>query len=111
PENNDNLNPPMESNNEYEGLVYELEDLEELVGAHFRNEEESGHVEFSVVIELRCEYVEEILLNERFNNISRKGFHSIVNTSLISIEAGSRYYWELNKLYLNAKAAYQPHER
>src|SRR5207249_4056021 len=94
PENDDNLNLPMESNNEYEGLVYELEDLEELVGAHFRNEEENSHVEFSVVIELRDEYVEEILLNERdSNNISREDFHSIVNTLLISIEAGSRYYW------------------
>ncbi|CAG8622337.1 25532_t:CDS:1, partial [Dentiscutata erythropus] len=44
-----------------EDLIYELEDLEELVSTHFSNNE---HVEFSAIIELSNKFIEETLSNE-----------------------------------------------
>jgi hypothetical protein len=105
PASDDDSNQLIESDRENEELIYELGDLEELVAVHFQEEEgeEHSHVQFSVTIELSDELVEMSLHEIDQNNISQNTFHRIVNTLVILIEAGSKYYWELNKLYINTK--------
>ena len=105
PDSEDDSNLPMEFDIENEELIYELDDLEELVATRFQDYEENGHIEFSVTIELSDEFVEGALSNEiDRNNVSKEGFRHIIDTLLISIQAGSQYYWELKRLYLNTKA-------
>ena len=106
PASDDDSNQLIENDGENEELIYDLGDLEELVALRFQGEdgEENDHVQFSVMIELNDELVEMPLNEMDQNNISNDVFHRIVNTLIILIEAGSKYYWELNKLYINTKA-------
>jgi len=106
PASDDDSNQLIVSDRENEELIYELGDLEELVAVHFQQEEgeEDNHVQFSVLIELSDELVEMPLHEIDQNNINQDTFHRIVNTLVVLIEAGSKYYWELNKLYINTKA-------
>ncbi|CAG8692422.1 364_t:CDS:1, partial [Ambispora leptoticha] len=73
-----------------EELIYELDDLEELVALHFQDDEENNHTDFSAIIELNHEFIEKTLSNEMDQNkISKDSFHHIIDILLISIEAES----------------------
>jgi len=62
PASDDDSNQLIEGDGENKELIYELDDLEEIVAVHFQEEEgeEHNNVQFSVMVELSDELVHEI---------------------------------------------------
>ncbi|CAG8522783.1 14992_t:CDS:2, partial [Cetraspora pellucida] len=87
-----------------EGLSYDLCDLEDAVLTNFRDsEDKNAEVEFSIIIKIEKELVNEVLSSEFDHNKEVEKFHNIVNVLVMPLQAGSGYYWELQKLYINKK--------
>ncbi|CAG8552935.1 12819_t:CDS:1 [Cetraspora pellucida] len=80
-----------------DAFLYNICDLDELIATKFKdNKELDDSVEFSVIVELESELVNDKNISLEFNQqIEEKKFRNIVKSLLIPIQSGSGYYWEL----------------
>ena len=76
-------------------------DLEDLISNCFTNVEENEQVRFSGTFRFEDDLVSLSCDNEEIDEESK--YHSLVRSFLPTIEAGSRYYWEIRKIYLHKK--------
>ena len=96
----------LEDDNEDEAL-YELSELEDLVARHFTDVEENG-VNFSGIFEFDDEVFDndpQVLNQDNNNNTEEDRIRNIIYHFILPVEAGSRYYWEIRKIYLHKKKA------
>ncbi|CAG8692194.1 7490_t:CDS:1, partial [Racocetra fulgida] len=68
PLNNDMLTDKDDSEINNNDLLYEMSDLEELVNINFRDNDEGNKVEFSAIIKIESELVNEKVLLLELNN-------------------------------------------
>ena len=86
-----------EINNDEDKVTYELAELEEIVARYFTNIEENTEVNFSETLELEDELIDNF--NNDHDTTEEDKFRNIIYFFLLPIEAGSRYYWEIRKIY------------
>jgi len=86
-----------EINNDEDKVTYELAELEEIVARYFTNIEENTGVNFSETLELEDELIDNF--NNDHDTMEEDKFRNIIYFFLLPIEAGSRYYWEIRKIY------------
>jgi len=85
-------------------VLYEFAELEELVITQFANVDENEGVNFSGIFEFDDELLDhsQVLTNDQ-SNTEEDRVRGIMYYFLLPIEAGSRYYWEIRKIYLHKK--------
>ncbi|CAG8541272.1 23481_t:CDS:2 [Dentiscutata erythropus] len=98
----------VNENDNINGLLYTLDEVQELVAKQFRDLEDSDEpVKLIFEIELDSRLVENIFLNRESQfdaqdlKAIRESFHQLANVLLLLFEYGSGYYWEVRKIYLN----------
>ena len=92
-----------EIRNDEDDVSYELAELEELVTRHFANVE-NEEVNFSGVFEFEDELLDRSqVLTDNQNNTEEDRIRDIMYYFFLPIEAGSRYYWEIRKIYIHKK--------
>ncbi|CAG8850463.1 33037_t:CDS:1, partial [Racocetra persica] len=73
-------------------FIYDVCDLEEFVVCKFRdNEEKEDPVEFSTIVEIEKELINDEILPLEFEN-EEQNFYNIINVLLIPLQEGSGYY-------------------
>ena len=97
--------------NDAGGLLYSLDEVQELVAQTFQ-EAESSKVPVTMAFEIEwCPNLLEIdstnqekFVSEGFDPEEIKtSFHQVANTIRLPIEAGSGYYWEVRKVYISTR--------
>ena len=99
----DTIDLEEEIGNDEVDVLYELAELEELVTRHFANVDENEGVNFSEYFEFDDELLDHSQLTDDQNNTEEDRMRSIMYYFLLPIEAGTRYYWEIRKIYLHKK--------
>jgi hypothetical protein len=92
-------------------LLYNLDEVQELVARKFQVAENFGEpATFVFEIELDSKLLESVLLSQEKiqQNMSelttiKDNFHQLTNVLLVPFELGSGYYWEVRQLYLNTR--------
>src|SRR6185436_3327323 len=95
-DNRDEMN--IDAENE---AVYDLIALEDVISNCFANMEENEPVRFSATFMFEDDLVSHSCDNQEIDEESK--YHSLVRSFLPMIETGSRYYWEIRKIYLHKK--------
>ncbi|CAG8444437.1 16215_t:CDS:2, partial [Cetraspora pellucida] len=81
---------------------YSFTDTENLIANCFENSEENGHVRFSEMLKFDDDFINNISSENQESN-KEIIYHNIAELLLISIKTGSRYYWEIRKIYSHNK--------
>ncbi|KAF0552451.1 hypothetical protein F8M41_021769 [Gigaspora margarita] len=103
PLNEDDVDADSVGNSSDE-LLYNIYDIEELINVKFRDSEEKDEpVKFSVIVNLERELVNEKIMSLEIDQNEDTEFREVINTLLLPLQAGSKYYWELRNLYINKK--------
>lgn len=88
-------------------LLYELDEVHQIVSKEFEEERISNEpVKFSFEIELDSAFSEILQLDQQSTTDLKafeKRFQEVAEILIVPIEAGSGYYWETRKIYLNTK--------
>ncbi|CAG8538421.1 3239_t:CDS:1 [Paraglomus occultum] len=95
-DNRDEMNIDVENE-----ALYDLVDLEDLISNCFTNVEENKQVLFSGTFTFENDLVTLSCDNQETDEESK--YRSLVRSFLPAIETGSRYYWEIRKIYLHTK--------
>lgn len=82
-------------------VSYDLVDLEDLISNCFANVEENEQVRFSGTFRFDDDLFSISYDNQEIDEENK--YHNLVRSFLPTIEAGSRYYWEIRKIYLHKK--------
>jgi hypothetical protein len=92
------------------GLLYCMDEVEELVARQFREaEQEERPAKLHFEIELDSMLLEDISFPENLQSNSldlakiRTSFQQLTEILVLPLEAGSKYYWEIRKLCLNSR--------
>ncbi|CAG8721178.1 20075_t:CDS:1, partial [Racocetra fulgida] len=94
--------------NNVDGLLYNLDEIQELVSNRFQDAEKSNEpVKINFEIELDSALIESIfpefgLETQDFETI-KESFHQLVNVVVLPLEYGSGYYWNVPKMYPNKR--------
>ncbi|CAG8648835.1 7462_t:CDS:2, partial [Cetraspora pellucida] len=89
--------------NNVDGLLYNLDKIQELVSNRFQDAEKSNEpVKINFEIELDSAFIESIfpefgLETQDFETI-KESFHQLVNVVVLSLEYGSGCYWNVPKI-------------
>ncbi|GBC09042.1 hypothetical protein RclHR1_08580001 [Rhizophagus clarus] len=99
---NDNVN---EYNDDADGLLYSLSEVQEIISKQFQRAEELNEpakLAFEIKLDSRLvecifpEYQPDICDLETIN----KNFQQLVNVLILPLEYGSGYYWEMRQIHL-----------
>ncbi|CAB5372059.1 unnamed protein product [Rhizophagus irregularis] len=101
-QHNDNVD---ECNDEMDGLLYGLSEIQEIISKRFQDAENLNEpVKLTFEIELDSRLV-ECIFPEFQPDISdikaiKENFHQLANILILPLEYGSGYYWEIRKIHL-----------
>ncbi|CAB5305488.1 unnamed protein product [Rhizophagus irregularis] len=101
-QHNDNID---ECNDEMDGLLYGLSEIQEIISKRFQDAENLNEpVKLTFEIELDSRLV-ECTFPEFQPDISdikaiKENFHQLANILILPLEYGSGYYWEIRKIHL-----------
>jgi hypothetical protein len=92
-------------NNDPDGLLYGLSEVQEIISKQFQNAEDLNEpVKLAFEIELNSRLVEDIFPEFQLDTCDletiKRNFRQLANILLLPFEYGSGYYWEVRKVHL-----------
>jgi hypothetical protein len=105
---NNNVNDSNNVNNETDGLLYGLDEVQKIVSKRFQDAESLNEpVKIGFEIELDSRLVESTFPEFQPNTCDltaiKENFRQLVNILTLPIEYGSGYYWEIRQMHLVTK--------
>ncbi|CAG8488334.1 34403_t:CDS:2 [Gigaspora margarita] len=99
---NENIQlPPLDEN--IQSLPLNEDDVDADSVGNSNSEEKDEPVKFSVIVNLERELVNEEIMSLEIDQNEDTEFREVINTLLLPLQAGSKYYWEFRNLYINKK--------
>ncbi|CAG8648670.1 8991_t:CDS:1, partial [Paraglomus occultum] len=91
--------------NDHDEFLYHVGKLKEIIKTKFGADQENlpEHIRFTVDIELEEELIDQQSVMDHKSDRQKQYYNNLIGMIVTLLEDGSRYYWEIRKVYYGEK--------